>query len=253
MEKTEIEETKEYLYYIYKAKNTLWYFNDLIKNGFSEYNSVKFQNTEGIYIWLENVKIEDNNYLGNLADSGLSQKIPINEVIDWMIIERGRLIGGYTIRSYRDTLNEDEKLNFDIDFGVTIDDGNDFFKPDLSTPEGAIIKIENYYSDKNLEGILSCKNFLQEAEILLEEKGLKVTEELKIQVAETLKVSLIESLQSNGFPYFKNIERIFTLEEKLNDRQLIKEKVIYPDGSITFNKLWVGHSNGEWRVLNNVD
>ncbi|MCY1692719.1 DUF2314 domain-containing protein [Exiguobacterium sp. SL14] len=173
--------------------------------------------------------------------------------MDWMIIEKGRMIGGYTIRHYRDTLHEDEKLNFDIDFGVKIDDGNDFFKPDFSTPEGVIIKIENYYSDENMEGALSCKNFIQEAEILLKERDINITEELREQVAETLKTSFIESLLSNGFPYFKNIERNFTLEEKIKDRQLIKEKVIYPNGSITYNKLWVGHSNGEWKVLNNVD
>lgn len=122
-----IEENEIYQYNLYKAKNTLWYFNDLIKNGFSGYNSVKFKNNEGVYVWLENVKIEDNNYSGDLAETGLSQKISINEVIDWMIIEEGRLIGGYTIRHYRDTLDDEAKINFDIDFGVKIDDGNDFF------------------------------------------------------------------------------------------------------------------------------
>jgi hypothetical protein len=65
-----------------------------------------------------------------------------------MIVDNRRLIGGYTIRHYRDTLDNEERLNFDIDFGVKIDDGNDHFKPDFSTPEGAIIKIEDYYSEK---------------------------------------------------------------------------------------------------------
>ncbi|MDC8102655.1 DUF2314 domain-containing protein [Chryseobacterium rhizosphaerae] len=249
-----IEENNIYQYNIYKAKNTLWYFNDLIKSGFSDYNSVKFKNSEGVYVWLENVKIEENYYLGNLAENGNSQKILINDVIDWMIIDKGRLIGGYTIRHYRDTLDDEAKLNFDIDFGVMIDDGNDFFKPDSSTPEGVIIKIEDYYSAKNLEGVLSCKNFLKEAENLLIERNLMITEELVTEIAETLKVTFIQDLKENGFPYFKDIERKFTLKEEKEDMQLIEEKVIYQDGNITLNNLWVWCSKErEWSVLNLVE
>lgn len=251
---TKIEEDNIYQYNLYKAKNTLWYFNDLIKRGFSEYNSVKFKNNEGVYVWLENVKIEGNYYLGNLAENGNSQKILINNVIDWMIIENGRLIGGYTIRHYRDILDDEAKINFDIDFGVKIDDGNDFFKPDSSTPEGAIIKIENYYSNNDLKGVISCKDFEMEAENLLEERGAIITAETKNKISEALKSSLIETFQSNEFPNFENIERCFTLVEEKEDQRLIEEKVIYQNGNFTFNKLWVWRSkDGDWKVLNLVE
>lgn len=249
-----IEETKEYTYYLYKAKNTLWYFNDLINNEFSGYNSVKFKNSENVYVWLENVKIEENYYLGNLAENGNSQKILINNVIDWMIIENGRLIGGYTIRHYRDTLDDESKMNFDIDFGKKIDDGNDFFKPDSSTPEGAIIKIENYYSNNDLKGVISCKYFQKEAENLLEERGAIITAEAKNKISEVLKSSLIETFQLNEFPNFENIERCFTLIEEKEDQRLIEEKVIYQNGNFTFNNLWVWKSKeGEWKILNLVE
>jgi uncharacterized protein YegJ (DUF2314 family) len=203
-----IEEDNIYKYNIYKAKNTLWHFNSLILNTQTEYNSVKFKNNEGVYVWLENVKIEENYYLGNLAENGNSQKILINDVIDWMIIENGRLIGGYTIRYYRDTLDDESKMNFDIDFGVKIDDGNDFFKPDLTTPEGAIIKIENYYSNKDLKGVISCRDFEMEAENLLKERDAIITAETKNKIAEALKSSLVETFQSNEFPHFENIESV---------------------------------------------
>lgn len=249
-----IEETKEYIYHLYKAKNTLWYFNDLISNEFSGYNSVKFKNSENVYVWLENVKIEGNYYLGNLAENGNSQKILINNVIDWMIIENGSLIGGYTIRYYRDTLDDEIKMNFDIDFGVKIDDGNDFFKPDLTTPEGAIIKIENYYSNNDLNGVISCKDFEMEAENLLKERGTIITADTKNKISEALKSSLIETFQSNEFPNFENIERCFTLVEEKQDQRLIEEKVIYQNGNFTFNKLWVWRSKeGKWKVLNLVE
>ncbi len=72
-------------------------------------------------------------------------------------------------------------MNFDIDFGVKIDDGNDFFKPDLTTPEGTIIKIENFYSNKDLRGVISCRDFEMEAKNLLKERGAVITTETKIK------------------------------------------------------------------------
>lgn len=249
-----IEEDNIYKYNIYKAKNTLWYFNSVIINDRTEYNSVKFKNNEDVYVWLENVKTEGNYYLGNLAENGNSQQIAINDVIDWMIIEKGRLIGGYTIRHYRDTLDDESKMNFDIDFGVKIDDGNDFFKPDLTTPEGAIITIENYYSNNNLKGVLSCKDFEMEAENLLNERGAIITSEITNKIAEALKSSLLETFQLNEFSNFENIERYFTLLNEKEDQRLIEEKVIYQNGNFTFNKLWVGRSKqGNWKVLNLVE
>ncbi|EJL74389.1 DUF2314 domain-containing protein [Chryseobacterium populi] len=249
-----IEENNIYQYNLYKAKSTLWYFNNLINSGFKGYNSVKFKNCEGLYVWLENLKIDEEHYLGNLAEHEILQKVRIHDVVDWMIIEKGRLIGGYTIRHYRDTLDEESKMNFDIDFGVKIDDGNDFFKPDLTTPEGAIIKIEKYYSNNDLKGVFSCKDFEMEAENLLKERGAIITAEIKNKITEALKSSLIETFQSNEFPNFENIERCFNLVEEKQDQRLIEEKVIYQNGNFTFNKLWVWRSKeGDWKVLNLVE
>lgn len=249
---TKIEETKDYLYCLYKAKNTIWYFNEIINNGTSNYTAVKFKNEKNVFVWLENIIIiKDSYYLGFLSENSISHKILIDDAIDWMIVVNGRLIGGYTIRYYRSSLTEEETINFDIDFGVTIDDGNDYFHPSSSTAEGAIIKIENFYSDGNLEGILSCKNFLMEAENLLNERGTLKTEEILTQVEEVLKISFIENLQSNGFPIFSNMERVFTLKEVKGNLRLLEEKVIDNNGTITFNNLWVGFSNDkEWKVLN---
>lgn len=246
-----IEETKEYLYYLYKAKNTLWYFNDLIRNDTSNYTAVKFKNEENIFVWLENVIIEDIYYLGVLAENNNPQKILIDDAVDWVIIENGRLIGGYTIRNYRDALNEEDRLYFDIDFGVAIDDGNDIFQPSLSTPEGAIITIENFYTNRNLEGVLSCKNFLMEAENLLKERNSIITEEVLKQIVDVLKTNFIEDLNVNGYPLFNDIERVFTLKEEKENLRLIEEKVIFKNGSITINNLWVGLTlDGNWKVLN---
>lgn len=248
-----IEDDNIYKYNIYKAKNTLWYFNSLIMNKHPEYNSVKFKNDEDVYVWLENVKIEDNYYIGKLAENGNFQKVLIGDAIDWMLIENGRLIGGYSIRHYRDTLDDEAKMNFDIDFGVKIDEGNDFFKADLLTPEGAIIMIENFYTNKDLKGVMTCKDFMMEAQNMLKDSELKITEETKTEMAEVLRLTLIQDLQSQGFPHFTNIERNFTLLKEKPNQRLIEEKIIFEDGTITVNNLWIGFSKGEWKVLNLVE
>ena len=251
-----MEIDKIYRYNLYKAKNTLWYFNSLIMNKNPEYNSVKFKNNEGVYVWLEDVKIEGNYYSGNLAENGNPQNILINDVIDWMIIETGRLIGGYTIRHYRNTLDDEAKMNFDIDFGVNIDDGNDFFYPDLSTPEGAIIMLENFYTEQSLDGGLSCKDFYKESKNVLLETGQNLEEQLIQETAELLKLVFIENLQRNGMPNFANTERVFEslLSNKHENKQLIEEKLIYADGRSEVNRFWVAkNSEDKWKVLDMVE
>lgn len=177
----------------------------------------------------------------------------ITDVIDWMVIDNGRLLGGYTIRHYRNSLDEEARLNFDIDFGVKIDDGDDFFRPDFSTPEGVIILLEKFYTKEDVEGILTCRDFSMEAQNILKERGFAVTIELEKEMSELLKISLVEDLKTNGFPYFTNIERSFSIIEEQVNQKLIQEKVIYEDGGVTYNALWVGYSNEKWKVLNLVE
>lgn len=251
--RAKIEENSIYNYNLYKAQNTLWYFNILINNCYND-TAIKFMDSNNVYVWMENVKIEGDYYTGELAENGNAQKVPINDVIDWMIIEKGRLIGGYTIRHYRNTLHDEAKMNFDIDFGVKIDAGNDFFKPDLTTPEGAIIRIENFYTEENLEGVISCKDFEMEAENMLKDSDLEITESTKNELAEVLKLALIEDIKSNGFPHFNNIERNFSLIKEKENQKLIEETIIFENGTTKRNKFWIGQlKNGDWKVLNLVE
>lgn len=256
MKKENIEATKEYLYSLYKAKNTLWYFINCLEKKNDNYSSIKFKNNEGTYVWLENLKYENGFFHGTLTENQESEKISEENIIDWMIVDDNRLIGGYTIRYFRNGLTKEERINFDIDFGLKIDDGNDFFYPDSSTAEGIIIALEEAYTKKSINDILACKDFKMEAENLLKETHHPITDQLIIETGELLKISLIENLQHYGFPSFNNVERSFTLlNEKFEGRQkLIFEKLIFDNGDTKSNKLWVGQDkNSDWKVLNLVD
>lgn len=249
-----IQVNEEFTYKLYKASNTIWYFDNLIENEFVGYNSVKFKNKDDVFVWLESVKIDGENYKGILVETGQLEIIPRSDAIDWMIIDNQRMIGGYTIRHYFDMLSDDEKVNFEIECGYRIDHGNDFFKADCSTAEGAIVALENFYSEKNIDGVLSCKDFDLEAENILLESKLEPNVDTHNKIKSILKISLLEELEMNGFPNFENIERVFTVLNRHKDQKLIEERIIYPDGFMIINKFWVGLTKNEgWKVLNLVD
>ncbi|AZA82433.1 hypothetical protein C1637_08450 [Chryseobacterium lactis] len=249
-----IEVNDKFLYNLYKAKSTIGHFDNLINSGFDGYRSIKFKNKNDVFVWLENVKIDGEHYTGTLAETDQPGTIARIDAVDWMIIDNQRMIGGYTIRQYYDTLTKDEQLNFEIDCGYRIDEGNDFFNADRSTPEGVIITLENFYNDKNLEGILSCKDFHWEAENMMLEYKMLSNPKTLLQLEKVLKVSLLEELERTGFPDFRSVERVFRLLEKRENQELIEEKLLYPDGFVTINKFWVGLTkNDGWKVLNLSD
>lgn len=250
----EFEINDHYLYLLYKAKNTIWYFNELIGDGYCGYSAIKFKNKDQIFVWLENVRVENGRYHGVLPENNEVHSILIAEAIDWMLIVDQRLIGGYTIRYYNETLSEDKKVDFEIHCGFRIDLGNDLFKADRSTAEGAIIALENFYSEKNIEGVLSCKDFNMEAENVLLESNLEFSKDIHSKIKTVLKISLLEDLERNGFPNFENIERVFTLLDSRAGQQFIEERIIFEDGSTVSNKFWVGFIKDDgWKVLNLVD
>ncbi|AZB25149.1 MULTISPECIES: DUF2314 domain-containing protein [Bacteroidota] len=249
-----IDVNDEYLYNLYKAKSTIWYFDHVIDNGFEGYNSIKFKNENEVFVWLENVETDGKYYKGTLVENGQPHIISRNDAADWMIIDNERMIGAYTIRHYYDTLTRDEQLSFENYCGCCIDHGNDFFKADRSTPEGALMTLENFYNDRNWDGILSCKDFYWEAENVMLEHAMIFDPKTRLQLANVLKVSLQEDLGNKAFPNFEAIERVFNLLERRGEQELIEEKLIYADGFVTVNKFWVGLTeNDGWKVLNLVD
>nr|WP_199156161.1 DUF2314 domain-containing protein [Pedobacter sp. ASV2] len=253
---SDIEINEKYLYNLYKAKSTLWYFVDQLKTNLTNYKAIKFKNQHNVFVWLENVTYENAVFNGALSENNKDKNVPMEEVIDWMLVEDNRLIGGYTIRHYRETLTDEERLNFDIDFGLKIDKGNDVFYPDLSTLEGAIIMLENFYTEQSLDGALSCKDFYEESKNVLLEAGQNLEEQLIQETAALLKLAFIENLQHNGMPNFANVERVFErlLSNKEENKQLIEEKLIYPNGRIEVNRFWVAkNSEDKWKVLDMVE
>ena len=250
-----------------KSRLTLHYFKKCLKqsNPDQQYFSVKVKIEEAgkiEHIWLTEPSFdnEDNLFgvVGNepldVKSVKLNQKVGIdkNLVSDWMIIENGRLIGGYTIRAIRDNLSGKALKNFDKGLGgMVVDEGEDYFLPDDSTPEGAVVKIEQAFNEDNIEKAIECKDFHKEAELMLSKMGKgDLGAEVIDKTAEVLKFSFIKSLQENGIPKFENIKQAFPKREKISDNHMIITEVCYyPDGGKSIQRLNTYKSEDGWKVL----
>ncbi|MCP4442543.1 MAG: DUF2314 domain-containing protein [Aureispira sp.] len=250
-----------------KAKLTLHHFEDSLKKPApsQQYFSVKVKIVDGEHtehIWLGDPSFDqDNNLFGvvgnrpiDVSTVKLHQKIGITKdlVSDWMIIKKGRLIGGYTIRAVRDGLEGDALVDFDESLGgIRVDEGEDYFEPNFDTPEGAILALESAYDEDDIEKALACKDFGKEAEIMLTPKiPINPDQEMIDKTAEVLKLSYIQHLKENGMPKFDGVKRAFPDRTPLSENHyLITEVCTYPDGVQSIQQLNTYKTEEGWKVL----
>jgi len=81
-------------------------------------------------IWVDGVTYTDDTFRGNMGDDIPALKlkfdekitIPREDILDWMIVEDGKLIGGYTIRLAVQRMSPEEKERFLKTLDYSIDD-----------------------------------------------------------------------------------------------------------------------------------
>ncbi|WP_298473229.1 DUF2314 domain-containing protein [uncultured Maribacter sp.] len=253
-----------------KARLTFHFFQDCLQHPKpeQEHLSIKARiedNGKTEHIWLVDPSIDsEGNIFGVVGNAPiyiknvqLHQKIGITKeyISDWMFIEDGRLIGGYTIRAIREGLATDQLENFDRSVGgMKIDAGEDYFLTNLETPEGAILSLEEAYNNKDITAVLSCKDFFKEAELLLHKSmNIALDNALISSTAEALKSSFIIGLKENGFPDFKGIKRAFKRFKITEEHYIITEFCYLKDGTTSIQKLHTYKTNEEWKVLGMED
>lgn len=249
-----------------KARLTLPYFKRSLLDpqpeqyGFSL--KVRLEDANGVeHIWMNDLSIDEDGIFYGIIDSdpvtvksvvaGTKIGIDLANISDWLIVEDGRLIGGYTIRVYRESLGQQEKLHFDQGFGIVIDYGVDHFPHDFSTPEGAILCLEDAYTNGDVEAACACKDFPTEARMLLSRvPGMEeADEDMVTQTAELLKLSFEAHLKANDLVSFEGVQRAFPEREFIDkDTVVITEICYHPDGRSTVDRLVVTRFGEEWRV-----
>jgi uncharacterized protein YegJ (DUF2314 family) len=74
------------------------------------------------HVWLEEPRYEDGFFIGKLGnipqfvsdyELGDVIRVPESDLSDWLAIDDGVLIGGYSIRVFRDRLPADKRAEFD--------------------------------------------------------------------------------------------------------------------------------------------
>jgi uncharacterized protein YegJ (DUF2314 family) len=79
-------------------------------------------NDEGEPIWLFPVRYENGSFFGNVNNEpdavksvrvGQEVEVAPDRISDWMYIQDGKLIGGFTIRVLRDGMSPSERAEFD--------------------------------------------------------------------------------------------------------------------------------------------
>lgn len=95
--------------------------------------SIKAKFTEGDedeMLWITPTGYDNNTFHGTVEteplylkniQAGQSVEVPAENVADWMYVEEGRLIGGYTIRVTRSRLSGQELEDFDRAWGFRFD------------------------------------------------------------------------------------------------------------------------------------
>lgn len=255
---------------IEKANLTLWYFQESLAQPRpnQQYFSVKAKIHDGPnveHIWLTEPHFdEEGNMFGTVGNRPidvrnvrLGEKIGVapEKVSDWLILEEGRLIGGYTIRAVRDGLEGKALAQFDAGLGgMIVDEGEDHFPVDRSTPEGAILTLEAAYDADDLSGVLACKDFRIEAEDMAKEQGLPFTPDIQDSLAEVIELTFVKHLQEEGMPKFTDVKRAFLYRESIGENKyLITEICTHADGQKSMNRMPVVKVGEEWKVLAPVE
>jgi len=84
------------------------------------------------HMWLDDVAFDGERFEATLAnepiyvsDLHIGDRVTIERerISDWMIVDNGRLLGGFTIYVLRSRLSEDERRQFDEEFGLELGEG----------------------------------------------------------------------------------------------------------------------------------
>ncbi len=111
----------EFIAMVQNPKPTISYF--ALKARFEE-------NEMAEHIWLNFITYDGKEFEGNVANDpfalrtisfGKTVRVPAERVSDWMIIDNGVLVGGYTLRVLRDRMSEPDKRAFDERGGFRVE------------------------------------------------------------------------------------------------------------------------------------
>jgi hypothetical protein len=126
-------------------------------------------------------------------------------------------------------------------------------KADFSTPEGAVLCLEDAIRQKNIEAAIACRDFATEARLWLQERGQISNEEKITRQPETIRamekafrVALTKGLSTDwilGKSYFLPHEPFAEGIVKVNKYTQV------PEGGLYSQQILVAKTGSEWRTV----
>ncbi|MDH3346521.1 MAG: hypothetical protein OEM02_00275 [Desulfobulbaceae bacterium] len=125
---------------------------------------------------------------------------------------------------------------------------------DFSTPEGAILCLEDGYRKRDMDAVIAAKDFTTEARLMLEKAGLHegMDEEIVKKASDTLLVNFKSHLEKK-WPDFKGVKSFFLKRDPYSDKiVIVTEACRQPNGELSQQRILVSETSQGWRVLNPV-
>jgi hypothetical protein len=122
-------------------------------------------------------------------------------------------------------------------------------KADLSTPEGAILSLEEAYRQRDIEKAVACKDFEVEAAHMTRDKPEFSTPDAIAKIAETLELAYRAEMKG-GFPDMKGVTSTFPKKRDYGGGKLVVTEVCrYPDGGTSKQDILVAKTDAGWKVM----
>ena len=123
---------------------------------------------------------------------------------------------------------------------------------DFTTPEGAILCLEDAYRRQDIEAAVLAKDFKTEAKLLLQKTGFKdcINDEMIAKMADVVELSFRKHT-SACWPNFDGLESFFPKKTELSEGIVaVTEVCRFPDRFFSRQEILVAKTTSGWRVLN---
>ncbi|SHM58984.1 hypothetical protein SAMN05444266_109106 [Chitinophaga jiangningensis] len=257
----------------YKAMNTIHYFKSALQTPREQQHHfavrvriITDKNTAEP--WLTSPQIMDGKVTGIIANKtnlrrhrpGKKITLPEEAILDWMMVEDGYLLGGYSIRLGIKNLERWDRRTVYDNLPFQVDDGNDHFKHDLSTPEGALLLLGDAIDERDADKIHYCKDFYREALYLL---GTTTHPSVPKPITEDMVQMLEQRLEEvfmkfNLLPEttsFYDAKRAFLYRREcpMNVWEITEIRTYYNPKFKTMHLINVQETKDGWKVLSNMN
>ena len=125
-------------------------------------------------------------------------------------------------------------------------------KADFSTPEGAVLCLEDTYRSRDIEAAIVCRNFAAEARLWLQQRHMSqaMKDEMLPKVTITMEKSFRDSLAKQWPMGWEGSKSFFPKREPLADGVIsVSEITLRPNGSFSRQQILVARTTNGWRVV----